>query len=82
MKRFRVRFVCALAIVFLLGVQQPSEAGIPSTNNLVYEVFVRSFADGDNDPNKIGDLKGVISKLDYLNDGNPKTSDDLEIGIL
>jgi alpha-amylase len=82
MKRFRVRFICALAIVFLLGVQQPSEAGIPSTNNLVYEVFVRSFADGDNDPNKIGDLKGVISKLDYLNDGNPKTSDDLEIGIL
>ncbi|QVK17616.1 alpha-amylase [Mycoplasmatota bacterium] len=29
-----------------------------------YELFVRSFADSDGD--KIGDLNGVISKLDYL----------------
>jgi alpha-amylase len=32
-----------------------------------YEVFVRSFADGDGDG--IGDLKGLTAKLDYINDG-------------
>jgi len=31
-----------------------------------YEIFVRSFYDSDND--KIGDLKGVMSKLDYISE--------------
>ncbi|HEX6600505.1 MAG TPA: alpha-amylase family glycosyl hydrolase [Gemmatimonadaceae bacterium] len=34
-----------------------------------YEVFVRSFADGNGDG--IGDLKGLTQKLDYINDGKP-----------
>ena len=34
-----------------------------------YEVFIRSFADGDGDG--VGDLKGLTAKLDYINDGNP-----------
>ncbi len=42
-----------------------------------YEVFVRSFYDSDGDG--IGDLRGLIEKLDYLNDGDPSTSDDLGI---
>lgn len=40
-----------------------------------YEVFVYSFCDSDGD--RIGDLQGLISKLDYINDGNDDTSDDL-----
>jgi alpha-amylase len=42
-----------------------------------YEIFVRSFKDSDGDGN--GDLQGLISKLDYLNDGNPETTTDLGI---
>jgi glycosidase len=42
-----------------------------------YEIFVRSFYDGNGDG--IGDLAGLIEKLDYLNDGNPQTADDLGI---
>ena len=45
-----------------------------------YEVFVRSFADSDGDG--IGDLRGLTSRLDYLNDGDPATTDDLGIGGL
>lgn len=42
-----------------------------------YQIFVRSFADSDGDG--IGDFKGLISRLDYLNDGDPKTDTDLGI---
>lgn len=42
-----------------------------------YEIFVRSFYDSDNDG--IGDFRGMIEKLDYLNDGDPNTTDDLGI---
>lgn len=40
-----------------------------------YEVFVRSFADSDGDG--IGDLRGLTERLDYINDGNPKSTSDL-----
>jgi alpha-amylase len=45
-----------------------------------YEVFVRSFADSNGDG--VGDLQGLISKLDYLNDGNPSTDRDLGVNAL
>lgn len=42
-----------------------------------YQIFVRSFSDSDGDGR--GDLRGIISRLDYLNDGKPETSSDLGI---
>ena len=60
-----------------------SHAQAPPPSNLIYEIFVRSFADSDNDAKHIGDLKGIVGKLDsYLNDGDPRTNHDLEVGIL
>ncbi len=63
-------------------------SGSPSANGQApwwrdrtfYEVFVRSFADSDGDG--IGDLRGLIDKLDYLNDGNPSTTTDLGVTAL
>jgi len=45
-----------------------------------YEIFVRSFSDSDGDG--VGDLRGVIERLDLLNDGDPATSDDLGVDLL
>ena len=42
-----------------------------------YEVFVRSFYDSDGDG--IGDLNGLIERLDHLNDGDPSTTTDLGV---
>lgn len=50
-----------------------------------YEVFVRSFADsatGGKANDGIGDLRGLIERLDYLNDGNPETRTDLGVNAL
>ena len=49
-------------------------------NSVGYEIYVRSFCDSDGDG--IGDLKGLISKLDYLNDGNPDTYNDLGVNVI
>ena len=45
-----------------------------------YEVFVRSFQDSNGDGK--GDLPGLISRLDYLNDGKPGTEQDLGVDAL
>jgi glycosidase len=53
-------------------------AGMPWWNDAVfYEVFVRSFQDSDGDGK--GDIPGLIERLDYLNDGDPSTADDLGV---
>ena len=46
-------------------------------DRVFYEVFVRSFQDSDGDG--IGDLRGLTERLDYLNDGDPSTTDDLGV---
>ena len=40
-----------------------------------YEIFVRSFYDSNGDG--IGDINGLIEKLDYINDGDPTGGNDL-----
>ena len=41
-----------------------------SSNNLVYQVFVRSFADTPADTDRIGDLRGLRENLKYVSDLN------------
>jgi len=51
---------------------------LPWWNDRVfYEIFVRSFKDSDGDG--IGDFVGLTESLDYLNDGDASTTDDLGV---
>ena len=60
------------------GEIEPLKA-VQSTDNYrnYYQIFVYSFCDSNDD--EVGDIPGIISKLDYLNDGNPEGGDDLGI---
>ena len=40
-----------------------------------YQVWIGAFNDSNGD--KIGDIPGIIEKLDYINDGDPNAGDDL-----
>ena len=42
-----------------------------------YQVFVGSFSDANGDG--FGDLRGIINRMDYLNDGNPQS--DKSLGV-
>src|SRR5215213_9666535 len=60
------------------GLGQPARAPIDTTwrqGGVCYEIFVRSFYDSDGDG--IGDLRGLTAKLDYVNDGNPRSTRSL-----
>ncbi|MBQ9263455.1 MAG: hypothetical protein IJ189_04505 [Clostridia bacterium] len=46
-------------------------------HRVFYEIFVGSFSDSNGDG--IGDLKGIINRMDYLNDGDPTSG--LSLGI-
>jgi alpha-amylase len=64
----------------------PTAGGAPASaapwfeGAVFYEVFVRSFKDSDGDG--VGDLNGLIEKLDTLNDGDPATTTDLGVDAL
>ena len=42
-----------------------------------YEIFVGSFSDSDGDG--VGDLRGIINRFDYLNDGDPASGRSLGV---
>lgn len=50
------------------GVHTPTVDPIDDNYRTFYQIFVGSFSDSDGD--SIGDLRGVINRIDYLNDGD------------
>lgn len=49
----------------------------PDNARVFYEIFTGSFSDSDGDGT--GDLKGIINRMDYLNDGDPESGKSLGI---
>ena len=49
----------------------------PDNARVFYEIFVGSFSDSNGDG--IGDLRGIINRMDYLNDGDPDSGKSLGI---
>ncbi|MDJ0601664.1 MAG: alpha-glucosidase [Crocosphaera sp.] len=47
---------------------------------IIYQIYPLTFADSNGDG--IGDLQGIIKKLDYLNDGNPNSETSLGIDAI
>ena len=84
------RLLCILSAFLLLAASSVS-AGEPATggensleiqsmndnHRVFYEIFVGSFSDSNGDG--IGDLRGIINRMDYLNDGNPASGKSLGI---
>ncbi len=77
-----------LAFMFRYPVNENGEAqvndvtfrdgwNVHDNHRVFYEIFVGSFSDSNGDG--IGDLRGIINRLDYLNDGNPESG--LSLGI-
>src|SRR5215475_385115 len=89
--RFAI-FLVSIAACTATRVPQPgAPAGTPAASSgrelggwapgaVFYEVFVRSFQDSNGDG--IGDLRGLIARLDYLNDGDPATGTRLGVDAL
>jgi alpha-amylase len=77
MKKFLLTIV-VFTMSFMGGCSTKEKINITDDNyRNYYEIFVRSFYDSDG--NGIGDIKGVIEKLDYLKDNDYKAMKDLGI---
>ncbi len=59
------------------GVSFEDAADVSDNNRVFYEIFVGSFSDSDGDG--VGDLRGIINRMDYLNDGDPASG--LSLGV-
>ena len=77
-----------LAFMFKYPINESGEAQINDVSfidgwdvrdnhRVFYEIFVGSFSDSNGDG--IGDLRGIINRLDYLNDGDPTSG--MSLGI-
>ncbi len=58
-------------------VDQSCYAETADNARVFYEIFVGSFSDSNGDG--IGDLRGIINRFDYLNDGDPASG--LSLGV-
>lgn len=79
----KISILLFLCIIALAGCGKKTPCiTIPRTadggrEGVYYSLFVRAFADSNGDG--IGDLQGLIQKLDYLNDGSDATCSDLGV---
>ncbi len=61
------------AIINTVGTAQANEGN----GRVYYQIFVGSFSDSNGDG--VGDLRGIINRFDYLNDGDPNSGVSLGV---
>ncbi len=83
------RLLCILTALLLLaaaahaeetavgGVKFQEGWDVKDNHRVFYEIFVGSFSDSNGDG--IGDLRGIINRMDYLNDGDPASGKSLGV---
>jgi len=73
----RAFLVAMVSVAPAAGAQRPQPSGAAEwlRGGTCYEIFVRSFNDSNGDG--VGDLPGLIAKLDYINDGDARSRRDL-----
>ena len=87
-RRILICLLAAMLLVSLAGcggttdptqenVQTPEVDPIADNYRTFYQIFVGSFSDSNGDG--IGDLRGIINRFDYLNDGDIHSGTDLGI---
>lgn len=59
------------------GIYTPTVDPIDDNYRTFYQIFVGSFSDSDGDT--IGDLRGIINRIDYLNDGDINSGKSLGV---
>jgi glycosidase len=81
-----VSAVATAVLVALLVLATPGSGAASESpwwrSAVFYQIFVRSFADAREGPlagDGIGDLQGLVDRLDTLNDGDPATDTDLGV---
>ena len=67
--------IFVIGLVYFKSPRNNEIIKIDDNYRVYYEIFPYSFYDTNKDG--IGDLKGIVEKLDYINDANDKTGDDL-----
>lgn len=67
-----------LTTLLLTGCEKKSTADpIDDNYRVFYQIFVGSFSDSNGDG--IGDIRGIINRMDYLNDSNMNSDDSLGV---
>ena len=61
----------------ITGAEFKSAGPTEDNARVFYEIFVGSFSDSNGDG--VGDLRGIIGRMDYLNDGDPDSGKSLGI---
>lgn len=81
--RVRILLLATVTVLSVISVtgcgQMPTALADPIDDNYrtFYQIFVGSFSDSNNDG--IGDIRGIINRFDYLNDGNVNSEQSLGV---
>lgn len=69
--------IIAISVLLLTACHKPEIDPVDDNYRTFYQIFVGSFSDSNGDG--VGDIRGIINRIDYLNDGDVNRGKDLGI---